>query len=235
MFDLATINNDSQKLSSLDFLVKYINPSRDLMGEPQLRNTELVRKIESECDDIGVMQKFSMTTSQGANREVKGYMLNKNQLMLVGMRESKAVRRTVLEKLKLAFKPTQPVIPQSFSAALLLAAKQAEQIERDAPLVDFAKQVNAAKNGITLGEFAKAVGVGRNHLFGMLRQMQILISSKNEYNNPYQTYIDRGYFEVRQTTYEYHDQQVVANTSLITGRGEIWLTKQLKKHNLIVQ
>ncbi|MCG3884153.1 phage antirepressor KilAC domain-containing protein [Photobacterium leiognathi] len=235
MFDLATINNDTQKLSSFDYLNNFINPARILMGENPVRNNDFIKRVQAECDDLGVMRRFRMTTTQGAPREVMGYELNKDQLMIVGMRESKAVRKAVLEKLKLAFKPKEqaPAIPQSFSEALLLAAKQAEQIERDAPKVAFAEKVREAKNGISIGMFAKAIGIGRNQLFSHLRLMGVLIGHGKEYNNPYQRYINSGYFEVQQSTYEYQGQTVVANTTLVTGKGEIWLTKQLKKAALI--
>lgn len=52
-----------------------------------------------------------MTTGQGASRAVKGYMLNMEQMTLIGMRESKAVRRSVLAKLKVMH---CPVIPKAY-------------------------------------------------------------------------------------------------------------------------
>ncbi|WKL87715.1 hypothetical protein [Aeromonas caviae] len=118
-------------MTSLDFLNNIINPARDVEGESPLRNTELLRKLEDECDDLGVVQTFCTTTSQGAKRQVKGYTLNFDQMMLIGMRESKAVRRSVLAKLKaLEGQLAQPqwAIPQTLPEALRLAAEQAEQV-----------------------------------------------------------------------------------------------------------
>lgn len=59
-----------------------------------------ISMIEDELDDLGVAETFYVTTSQGAKRPVKGYSLTMEQMTLVGMRESKAVRRAVLAKLK---------------------------------------------------------------------------------------------------------------------------------------
>lgn len=118
-------------MTSLDFLNNIINPARTDEGESPLRNTELLRKLEDECDDLGVMQTFCTTTSQGAKRQVKGYTLNFDQMMLIGMRESKAVRRAVLAKLKaLEGQLAQPqwAIPQTLPEALRLAAEQAEKV-----------------------------------------------------------------------------------------------------------
>ncbi len=90
-----------------------------------------------------------MTTGQGASRAVKGYMLNMEQMTLIGMRESKAVRRSVLAKLKVMH---CPVIPQSLPEALRLAADLAEhnaklknELAVAAPKADFVDNyVNAS-------------------------------------------------------------------------------------------
>lgn len=49
-----------------------------------------------------------------------------DQLMLVGMRESKHARRNIRDKLKELEKQSQPKIPQTYADALLLAANQAK-------------------------------------------------------------------------------------------------------------
>lgn len=54
--------------------------------------------------------------------------------MLIGMRESKAVRKNVLAALK---QKQTPLLPQSFSEALQLAADQARKIEEDKPKVEY--------------------------------------------------------------------------------------------------
>jgi hypothetical protein len=58
-------------------------------------NNAFLARVEDELDDLGVITKFVTTTSQGAKREVKGYYLTEDQMRLVGMRESKAVRKAV--------------------------------------------------------------------------------------------------------------------------------------------
>ncbi len=96
----AKVETNEPTMSSLDFLNIYINPARTAAGENEVENRKFVARIEDELDDLGVAEKFSVTTSQGAIREVKGYLLTHDQMMLVGMRESKQVRKVVLAKLK---------------------------------------------------------------------------------------------------------------------------------------
>lgn len=84
-----------ETMSSIDFMNNYINPARVAAGEAVLENRKLNIKIEDECDDL-VLAEFYSVTSQGAKRRVKCYKLTYDQMMLVGMRESKAVRKSVL-------------------------------------------------------------------------------------------------------------------------------------------
>ncbi len=100
------------------------------------------------------------------------------QALRVAARKSKAVRRSLidkLEELQQANSPT-PSIPQTLPEALRLAAELAEQklqLEQQlvaaAPKVDFADRVSVA-NGILIGNFAKVVGLKQNALFSWLRQ-----------------------------------------------------------------
>lgn len=113
------------KMSSLDFLNNYINPSRLEADESVLRNGELLRKIELECDDLGGLQIFC--NPSGTN--MKYYDLTKDQMMLVGMRESKTVRKSVLAKLKQLTEQPQFELPKTFAEALRLAADQQQQLD----------------------------------------------------------------------------------------------------------
>lgn len=82
-------------MSSLDFLNNIINPSREAAGERPLRNNDFVAKLVDELDDLGA---YEIIVRYG--NEVKFYNLTHDQMMLVGMRESKAVRKVVLARIK---------------------------------------------------------------------------------------------------------------------------------------
>lgn len=83
------------------------------------------------------------------------------------------------------------------------ARQLAEQkIEEQKPLVDFANKVSDTTSLIDMNQMAKLlkdenIPIGRNRLFEILRKKEIL-----RYNNePYQKYIESGYFKVRESTY----------------------------------
>uniref|UniRef100_UPI003F58FC16 phage antirepressor KilAC domain-containing protein n=1 Tax=Vibrio cholerae TaxID=666 RepID=UPI003F58FC16 len=47
------------------------------------------------------------------------------------------------------------------------------------------------------------------------------------HNLPFKEFIERGYFQVRQGSYEANGETRISHTPLITGKGEQWLTKKL--------
>nr|WP_245905457.1 phage antirepressor KilAC domain-containing protein [Photobacterium lipolyticum] len=77
-----------------------------------------------------------------------------------------------------------------------------------------------------IGNFAKTVGLGPKKIFSILREHRILMAGGERHNLPFQEYIDRGYFTVKQSTYETNDEARIGQTTLITGKGELWLTKR---------
>lgn len=127
-----------------------------------------------------------------------------------------------------------PKLPATFAEALRLAAEQAEQLERQQalieqqrPAVEFAKQIASSDKGVKLGNYAKAVGIGPRRIFDLLREMRVLMTGGDRHNLPYQEFIERGYFNVRQTSYEANEERRIGHTPLITGKGEQWLTRRL--------
>lgn len=77
-----------------------------------------------------------------------------------------------------------------------------EKIEKQKPLVDFANQVSDTTDLIDMKTMAKLlkdsnIDIGRNRLFEFLRIKKILMKD----NQPYQQYIDAGYFKVNEYTY----------------------------------
>ena len=85
-------------MSSLDFLTDVINPARVAAGQKPIRNNDFIAKIEDEIEDLNGYETFVSNESGrgGARTEQRYYNLNTDQMMLVGMRESKAVRKAVL-------------------------------------------------------------------------------------------------------------------------------------------
>jgi len=95
-------------------------------------------------------------------------------------------------------------LPTTFAQALQLAATQAEELEKQQllleeqkPKVEMYDTIMASDKLFSMNEVAKLINsVGRNKLFKMLRDAKILMLD----NNPYQQYVDKGYFKVVEVT-----------------------------------
>jgi anti-repressor protein len=125
-------------------------------------------------------------------------------------------------------------VPQSLPEALLLAAELARQNEEAqkqlaiaAPKSEFADRIASADKGVQLGNFAKSVGIGPKKIFTILREIKILMSGGERHNLPFQEFIERGYFQVRQGSYEANGEIRISHTPLITGKGEQWMINKL--------
>ena len=100
------------------------------------------------------------------------------------------------------------------------------RIEEAKPKVLFADAVKASKTSIMVGELAKllrqnGVSIGQNRLFEWLRNNDYLMKSGESYNLPTQKSMERGLFEIKESTYVTPDNCVhVSKTTKITGAGQ---------------
>ncbi|QXC58681.1 phage antirepressor KilAC domain-containing protein [Vibrio mimicus] len=170
----------------------------------------------------------------GKGRPQPVILLNKEESLCLVAGYSAALRMAIIKRWQELENANQFRIPQSLPEALQLAAdlaKQNEQVSRQlaiaAPKAEFADHIALAKRGVLLGQFAKSIGLGPVTLFRIMRELKILIPQGQSYNIPYQEFIDRGYFTIKQGTFETGEETRISNTPLITGKGEIWLQKKL--------
>ena len=135
-------------------------------------------------------------------------VINAEDLALLRICKSNSPEETAL-----AVKEYRCVITQPLVKAL----------EEQKPLVDFANKVSTANNSIDMGEMAKLlheknnINIGRNRLFEILRNKKILMSN----NVPYQTYIERNWFKLIETTKETQYGTKVFTKVLVTGSGQL--------------
>ncbi|EAA5509608.1 TPA: phage antirepressor KilAC domain-containing protein [Escherichia coli] len=234
------IPNTGDTIDSLT-LLKMVNEARKLCSEKPVRNNDFIARVKDELDGEGYeIFVTPMDKKKGGADQVVIVMTYK-QALRVAARESKAVRRSLidkLEELQQANSPT-PSIPQTLPEALRLAAELAEQkmqLEQQlvaaAPKVDFADRVSVA-NGILIGNFAKVVGLKQNDLFSWLRQNGILMAFGARKNVPRQQYINAGYFTVKEVVLDDENGYQIQLTPQLTGKGQQWLTRKLLDAGLL--
>ncbi|WP_338805130.1 phage antirepressor KilAC domain-containing protein [Xenorhabdus griffiniae] len=225
-------------MSSIDFLNDIINPARIFAGEKEVENRHFITRIEDELDDLGVAENFYVTTSQGAKRKVKGYNLTMEQMTLVGMRESKAVRRSVLEKLKQLEKPAvDPMValndPSFLRSTLLTYTEKVieleHQVEEMKPDVAALERIAKSDGSMCVTDAAKQLQVRPKVLFSLLSEKHWIYRRVGvESWIGYQDKIQTGYLEHKMTIVYKPDGSEKTTTQVrVTPKGISKLAKML--------
>lgn len=122
-------------------------------------------------------------------------------------------------------------VPKTLPEALRYAAELAEINERQKPLVAFAETVAITKRSILIREMAKlcckdGIEIGERRLYKKLREWKLIFPYKNE---PYQKYIDCGYFEVNEGVHETSSGHDTHTTMRVLPKGQIYIINRLKE------
>lgn len=207
---LAQFSTNQASMSSRD-LLDLINQVRSDLGEPLLRLNSFNLKIEDELDGENytknVVQNFN-------NTESVVFELTIDQCMLIGMRESKAVRKNVLAILK------QKQLPQSFSEALQLAADQARKIELDKPKVEYYEKIVVRDTLLNATQVAQKLGMSAMAMNKHLDQLNVYSRGVKRARVFQQWFIDKGFGELKQT-------ELGFSQPMFTTKGEAWVIEKL--------
>ncbi len=111
--------------------------------------------------------------------------------------------------------------------------------ERNRPKVLFADTVSASKRSCLMGELAKMISqeairqgkldkkIGQNKLFAWMRNKGYLCKGGERRNQPKQSYVEQGLFEIKKgTRLDGQGNNVVTSTTKITGKGQIYFVNK---------
>lgn len=130
-------------------------------------------------------------------------------------------------------------VPQSFSEALMLAAKQQETIEEQQkqiaaarPAITFTQAVSGSASSCLIGELAKLIDqngypMGEKRLFKWMRDNGYLGTKGERYNIPNQRYIEMGLFELKKGVRS--GSGGVLHTTITTkvlGKGQVYFVNK---------
>ena len=202
------------------------------------QHAHVMRDIRSLLEQGVAASNFGLGSYKDANQQVRPcYNLTPKGCLILASGYDPVLREKIinrLEELEVQKRNGGFQVPQSFSEALMLAAKQQEtievqkkqieqkdkHIEKLQPKAAFAEQAFDMKDKVDVGMAAKILnlGFGRNTLFKNLRETGVFFASKNE---PKQKFVDAKYFEM--TEHPIYDNngeliKVVAKV-LVTQKG----------------
>jgi anti-repressor protein len=113
--------------------------------------------------------------------------------------------------------------------ALEFANKQVNEMKQrlieSQPKVEAHDKFISGDNYQKVGQVAKVLGIGRNKLFAFLRREKIFMGD----NTPYQSFLDREYFVVKEKPITMGEQVINKPQTYVTARGVDYISKLLDK------
>lgn len=194
---LAQFSTNQASMSSRD-LLDLINQVRSNLGEPLLRLNKFNEKIEDELEG----DHYTKSVVQNLNNtESVIYELTLDQCMLIGMRESKAVRKNVLAILKEKQKPFDITNPAHLLQAIEVQAKLnielSEKVAVLAPKAEALEAIADTSNTYCLRECAKTIGIKESDLIKLLIDRKWVYRDSDRKLQPHAQYVINGVFTNR--------------------------------------
>ncbi len=210
-------------------------------------HNKVIRDIQNlSCSDEFRAANFGVSSYISLqNKELPMYVMTKDGFSFLVMGYTGVKAGMFKEEYIKAFNKMEETIknggfnvPKSFREALLLAAEQQEvienqqkqieeknaKIEADKPKVLFSEAVSASNKSILVRELAKIITqngyqIGEKQLYERLRKAGYLCSVGESRNQPTQTYMNIGLFEIKKRVIMDGDEAKVYNTTVVTPKG----------------
>jgi len=185
-----------------------------------VENTDFSRLVQ-KCPTLGGMQ--NMTDYQLTIDMAKEIaMIQRNE-------RGKQARQYFIE-IENQWNNPEMVMARALKMADTKIRKLESQIEEQKPMVEFANTVTKSCDNILMRDMAKLlcdqnINIGEKRLYKLLRKNDILMTD----NIPYQSYIDRGYFYIKENTYNTPYGEKLNKTTLVTPKGQIWIVGKAKE------
>lgn len=122
------------------------------------------------------------------------------------------------------------IIANALIVAQKVIASQKARLEEQKPLVQFAETVTKSKDNILMRDMAKllcdeGLNIGEKRLYRYLRNNGVLMQD----NMPYQSYVDRQYFVVKENPINTIYGVKLTKTTLVTPKGQMWIVSKIKE------
>ncbi|KMV67974.1 hypothetical protein AI29_10810 [bacteria symbiont BFo2 of Frankliniella occidentalis] len=214
-------------------LLGMVNTARKQCGEPEVRNNKFIEKVEDELDGEHytkrVVQKSNKTSMTIIDMTIK-------QALRVAARESKAVRRSLVDKLEAmntkSFDPMAALNDAEFLRGTLLTYSEKvialeHQVEEMKPDVDALERIAKSDGSMCITNAAKHLQVQPKFLFKLLSESQWIYRRAGSKGwVAYQGKIQTGFLEHKVTTVSRSDgSEKVVEQVLVTAKGLTKLSK----------
>ncbi|QPF33236.1 phage antirepressor KilAC domain-containing protein [Acinetobacter lwoffii] len=191
---MTQFNHNQQSMSNIE-LLEVINQARKEFNEKPVRLNDFNNRIADELDgehyESFVVRNPNGTTSQGFNLSIE-------QCTLIGMRESKAVRKNVLAILKQKqFDITNPAhLLQAIEVQAKLNIELTQKVAVLEPKAKGLDRIADCTNVLGIRESAKVLKVGQNQLVQYLIDHKVVYRDQHGKIQAYQKSVDQKLIHV---------------------------------------
>lgn len=230
MQNLPALNN-GQTISTLDLRAK-INEFREAAGENPMQNNHFITRIEDEIEHELPSVKLLQSSKGGS--PAKFYELTQEQALLVGMRESKVVRRKVLGWLK-TLQTKQPALPD-FNDPVASARAWADEVEekraaivlleQQKPAVEFVQKYVEADSLKGFREVCKLLNANERDFRQFLVEQKIVYRLGGAWT-AYKPHIEAGRMDTKAAT----ANGKTFNQIMFTAKGITWIAEKWGEFN----
>lgn len=210
--------------------------SREIAELTGKQHKHVLDDIRKMLEDLGQTSAgFSADLPDAYGRLQPAYSLPKRECLILVAGYSVVLRARIIDRWQeLEAQVAKPAfqLPSTFSAALRLAAEQAEQIEQQqaqlaivAPKVEALDRISKADGELCISDAAKAMQIQPRKLFAWMEQNHWIFRRGNKWV-AYQDRIQSGYLTHRVTLVERKDgtDKEVAQV-LVTAKGQAKLSE----------
>jgi len=171
------------------------------------------------------------------NNSTSEILLNERLCICLASGYSVVLRMAIIDDWATMKRSSMPALPQNYAEALRALAAEVEekeiiqlQLAEAKPKVEFYDAVTDSTDAVDLGTAAKVLnlGFGRTTLFEKLRDNKILMKN----NQPFQKYIDAGWFRVIETSWTHPNGDTHVNfKTVVYQKGLDGIRKLLSTEN----
>ena len=226
MNELLNVNNDTQTVSARELY--------EAVGSTERFSSWFERQLQYgfvEGEDFTGCKTFNTL----AHQELQDYNLSidmaKEICMLQKNEKARKIRQYLID-IEKAWNTPEQILARALKVADQTIASLKDNLKEIQPKAEFFDAVTDSKDAIPMANVAKVLdmGIGRNKLFSILRDENILQHD----NIPYQEYIDREYFRVVEQKYDKPYGEIGINIkTLVFQKGIDYIRKLLIKKGYV--
>jgi anti-repressor protein len=194
------------------------------------RDTEKML-VELELD----VSKYGRTYVDKLNRKQTEYDLDEELTLTLVSGYNIKMRSAIIKRWQ-ELESNVPLTLEDMTVLVIEGQKEKilqleQKIEDDKPVTDFGKAISQSVGTCKIGDWIKAIkensgiNIGRNKAFDLLRRKGYL----GKDNMPYQSKIDQGLFQVKESMVVSDTKTFQIFTPLLTGKGQMFFAGKFKE------